>query len=335
MYTGVSNLATHMQMARTNTQAKLALNSAGQEVSTGRKSDLVQATGGDFGPLFAIDRSLSQLDMRAQTIKDAGAKAAVSQLNMENIQTTLADYGTDLLGAVGLNSQSQAFSIASSARGALDRMVSSLNAQYAGQSLFAGAAIDGPAVVDAATMYADITALTLAAPDSVTAIAAIDDYFFNPAGGFATTGFIGSALDAPGAELADGEVVDYSLRGDDLAIRQALRNVAMVAVAANGDHGGSAQDGMNMLKEAAEGAISTQDGLIGLREGLGHVEEQIDAAAARNTAESSTFEINRNAILEADPYEAATRFQALEGQMEAIYLMTSRLSNMRLQNYLR
>jgi flagellar hook-associated protein 3 FlgL len=335
MYTGVSNLASHMQMARTNTQAKLAMNSAGQEVSSGRKSDLVKATGGDYGPLFAIERTLSQLDMRAQTIKAAGAKATASQLNMENIQNTLAGYGTSLLGAVGINNQSQAFSIASSARGALDRMVSSLNAQYAGQSLFAGAGVDGPAVVDAATMYADITSLTLAAPDSTTAIAAIDDYFFNPVGGFATSGFTGSTLDAPKAELADGEVVNYSLRGDDLAIRQALRNVALAAVAANGDHGGSVQDGMNMLKVAAEGAISTEDGLTGLREGLGHVEEQIDTAAARNTAESSAFEMNRNAILAADPYEAATRFQALEGQMQAIYTMTSRLSNMRLQNYLR
>lgn len=335
MFTGVSNLASHLQMLRTNGQSKQALNIAGQEVATGRKSDLVKATGGEFGPLFAIDRTLSQLDMRAQTIKDASAKAAASQLNMENIQNVLSNYGADLLSAVGIDSQPQAFSIANSARGALDRMVSSLNAQYGGQSLFAGAAVDGPAVIDAATMYADITALTMAAPDSVSAIAAVDYYFFDPGGGFATSGFTGSALNAPGAEIADGEIVDYSIRGDDLSVRQALRNVALAAVAANGDHGGSNFDGMNMLKEAALGAISTQDGLIDLREGLGHVEEQIDTASARNSAESTTFEINRNAIVAADPYEAATRFQALQGQMESIYTITSRLSSMRLQNYLR
>ncbi len=335
MYTGVSNLATNMQMARANSQTKLAMNRAGQEVASGKKANLVAATGGDLGPLFAIERNLSQLALRAQTIKAASASAAASQLNMENIQNTVANYGTDLLGAVGINSSAQAFSIANSARGALDRVVSALNAQYAGVSLFAGANLDGPAVADAATLYADITALTLAAPDSATAIAAIDDYFFNPAGGFMTSGFTGSALDAPGAELADGEVVDYSLRGDDLAIREALRNVAMAAVAANGDHGGSQADGMNMLKEAALGAIATQDSLISLREGLGHVEEQIDAAAARNGAEATAFEIDRNAILAADPYEAATRFQALQGQLDAIYTMTSRLSGMRLQNYLR
>lgn len=335
MYTGVSNLASFMQLARTNTQAKQAMNNAGQEVSTGKKSDLVKATGGDFGPLLALDRAINRLDMRALTIKDAGAKAAASQLNLENIQNTLASYGTDLLGAVGINNQSQAFSIASSARGALDRMVSSLNAQYAGQSLFAGAAVDGPAVQNASTIYADVTALTLAAPDSTTAIAAIDNYFFDPAGGFAAAGFTGSTQDAPKAELADGEVVDYSVRGDDLALRQALRNVTMAAIAAKGDHGGNVQDGMILLKAAAQGAISTKDGLIRVREGLGHVEEQINTASARNTATSSTFEINRNAILEADPYTAATRFQALQGQMEAVYLMTSRLSNMSLQNYLR
>ncbi len=335
MYTGVSNLASFMQMARTNVQAKLAMNSAGQEVASGRKSDLVQATGGDFGPLFALERNLSQLEMRAVTIRDASAKAAASQLNMANIQDVLSGYGAELLGATEINSQPQAFAIANSARGALDRMVSAINAQYAGQSLFAGAGVDGAAVIDAQTMYNDIVALTAAAPDSTTAIAAIDDYFFNPAGGFMTTGFTGSALDAPGAEIAEGEIVNYSLRGDDLAIRNALRNVAMAAVAGNGDHGGSNQDGMNMLREAAIGAVSTNDGLIDMRQRLGFVEEQIDNALARNIAEASAFEINRNAIVAADPYEAATRFQALEGQLEAVYLMTSRLSNMRLQNYLR
>ncbi len=335
MFTGVSDLASHMQMALTNRHTKLAMNTAGQEVASGHKSDLMKATGGDYGPLFAIERTLSQLDMRAQTIKDTAAKAAASQLNMENIQNTLAQYGTDLLGAVGVGSQQQAFSIANSARGALDRMVSALNARYGGQSLFAGAAVDSPAVADAATIYADVKALTTAAPDSATAIAAIDNYFFNPAGGFASTGFTGSALDAPRAELADGEVVNYSLRGDDPAVRQALRNVVMVAIAANGDHGGSTTDSMNLLQEAAQGAITTQDRLTDLREGLGHVQEQIDAAAARNSAENSTFQINRNAIIAADPYEAATRFQALQGQMEAVYVMTSRLSGMKLQNYLR
>ncbi len=335
MYTGVSNLASSLQMARANMQTKLALNSAGQEVASGRKSDLLEAAGGDYSPLFALERSLAQFDLRAGTIRNASAKAAATQLNMANIQETLSGYGVELLAATDLQNQPQAFGIANSARGALDRMVSALNGQYAGQSLFAGAGVDSAAVVDAGTLYNDIAALTLAAPDSVSVIAAVDDYFFNPAGGYMTSGFTGAALNAPGAEIADGEIVNYSLRGDDLAIRNALRNVALAAVAGNGDHGGSNLDGMNILREAGLGAVQTNDGLIELRQGLGFVEQQIDNASARNTATSSTFEINRNAILAADPYQAATRFQALEGQMEAIYLMTSRLSSMRLQNYLR
>jgi flagellar hook-associated protein 3 FlgL len=335
MYTAVSDLASQMQLARSNRQTKLALNGAGQEVASGRKSDLLKATGGDLAPLFALDRSLSQLDLRAQTIRDVSARAAASQLNMEHFQGALSGFGADLLGRVNIGDQTGAMHIARAAKGALDTMVSALNARYGGQSLFAGAAVDGPAVVDATTLYADVAALTAAAPDSASAIAAIDSYFFDPAGGFSTHGFTGSAQDAPRAELAKGDVVNYSLRGDDLAIRQALRNVVMVAVAANGDHGGSAIDGMNMLKAAAQGAIDTADALTRLREGLGHVQEHVDAVAAQNAAQASTFRINRNAILKADPYEAATRFKALEGQMQAIYTMTSRLSKLRLQNYLR
>lgn len=112
MYTGVSNLASSMRMARANTETKLALNTAGQEVASGRMADLMEATGGDLAPLFVIERNMAQLDLRAAAIRDASAKAAASQLNMANIQDTLADYGTELLTATDINSQPQAFSIA-------------------------------------------------------------------------------------------------------------------------------------------------------------------------------------------------------------------------------
>lgn len=333
--TGNSDLSSMLRLQRFGSDTRSELSRAGLEVASGKKSDLVEATAGDLAPLFSLEKTLGRLAVRGQTISAAAARSGALQLNLENIQQTLAQYGTGLLAAVDLENQAQAFSIAGSARGAFDNMVGTLNAQYAGQALFAGAAVDGAALIDADTMYADITALTMAAPDGTAAIAAIDDYFFNPLGGFETTAFLGSNLDAPGAEISDGEVVDYAVRGDTGEIRDALRNVVLAAVAANGDHGGNGLDGMLMLRAAGNGAINAVDGLIGVRETLGHIEERFEDAAAQNLARKSMFEINRNAIIAADPYEAATRFKALEGQMEAVYMMTARLSGMRLQNYLR
>ncbi len=331
----VSDLSSAMRLQRIGQATRNNVNIAGLEVASGLKSDLVKATGGDLSGLFAIEKNLARFDMRSAAISTASARAGASQLNLERIQSTVAEFGTDLIAAVDLGNQNQAFSVASGARGAFDNVVSALNGRYGDHALFAGANVDGAAVIDAQSMYDDIVLLTNAAPDSVSVIAAVDDYFFNPAGGFMTTAFLGDPLDAPGAEIADGEVVDYSMRGDADALRNALRNVVLVAVANAGDHGGSALDGMNIMHAAATSAITNVDSIIDLRETLGHIEERLSVAASFTASQKNTFEINRNGIIAADPYEAATRFQALQGQMEAVYIMTSRLSTMRLQNYLR
>ena len=331
----VSDLSSAMRLQRVGQSTRANMQVAGYEVASGLKSDLVKATGGNLSSLFAIEKTMARLDVRASAISTASARAEATQFNLEKIQQNVAEFGTDLIAAVNLGNQQQAFSVAGSARGAFDSIVSAINGRYGDQALFAGANVDGAAVLDAQSMYNDIIALTGAAPDSTAVIAAVDDYFYNPAGGFATTGFLGDALDAPSAEIADGEVVDYSVRGDAQALRDALRNVALIAIANNGDHAGSDLDSMNIMGAAATSAITTVNSLIDLRESLGHVEERLSQAAAFNASQKNTFEMNRNGIIAADPYEAATRFQALEGQMEAIYLMTSRLSNMRLQNYLR
>ncbi len=331
----VSDLSSAMRMQRLGQSTRSDINAASYEVASGLKSNLVKATGGDLTSLFAIEKTMARLGVRAGAISTAAARAEATQFNLESIQMNIAQFGTDLIAAVDLGNQSQAFSVASSAHGAFNSVVSAMNGRYGDQALFAGANVDGAAVIDAQTMYNDIIALTSVAPDSVSVIAAVDNYFFNPAGGFMTSGFLGDALNGPGAEVAEGQVINYSVRGDADALRSALRNMALIAVAKNADHAGSALDGMNIMREAANGAIATVDNVIDLRESLGHVEEQLSSAAAFNASQMNTFEMNRNGIIAADPYAAATRFQALQGQMEALYLMTSRLSTMRLQNYLR
>ncbi len=333
--TGLSDLSSMLRMQRFGTSTRSEMNDTGYEVASGKKADLVGATHGDLSPLFALEKTLGRLSQRAGAITTASAKAAASQLHLQSIQSRTAQYGVDLLAAVDLEDRHLAFATANSARSDFNAMVASLNSQYAGQSLFAGAAADRPALIDGDAMYAQISALTAAAPDAVSVITAIDDYFNDPAGGFATSAFQGSLLDAAGVETAPGDVVTYAVRADTDGIRAALQSVALAAVAANGDHGGTDLDGMVILREAANTSIAAVDGMVDIREGLGHVEEQLDLASAQNAAQKNTFEINRNAIVAADPYEAATRFKALEGQMEAVYMMTSRLSGMRLQNYLR
>jgi flagellar hook-associated protein 3 FlgL len=68
---------------------------------------------------------------------------------------------------------------------------------------------------------------------------------------------------------------------------------------------------------------------------LGTTEGQIAAAATRNSAEVAALEIARNGLVSVDPYEAATRLEAAQSQLEALYTATARLSRLSLVDFLR
>ena len=67
---------------------------------------------------------------------------------------------------------------------------------------------------------------------------------------------------------------------------------------------------------------------------VGTVQAQIAAAQTRNTAEESALSITRAGIISADPYDAATRLEDLQTRIEALYLVTARVSRLSLADYL-
>ena len=86
---------------------------------------------------------------------------------------------------------------------------------------------------------------------------------------------------------------------------------------------------------SGEAAIAARDGLTSLRARIGLAEERIDHASTRIAAERTALEIARNDIVGADPYETATKLQEVERQLQTLYTMTGRMSELSLTNYLR
>lgn len=80
---------------------------------------------------------------------------------------------------------------------------------------------------------------------------------------------------------------------------------------------------------AADTAILTEMGSIGLKQ------EVVERARVTNAAAISTFEIARTDIRGADAFETAAALTEVEGQLEALYAVTARLSRLSLVDYLR
>lgn len=332
---GQSDLASAMKLSEQNTRLKADLDVASSELSTGMKNNLVEATAGDLGKLFAIDRTLSRLNSESDAIQLASGKAALTQTALGVIHESLVNFGPQLLSAVERGDLQSSRLIASDARHALGAVVTSLNVRYGRHSIFAGAALDQQAIAPAENIISDISAIVAGAADSTAAMFAIDDYFFSAAGGFETNIFLGSTQDAPPLRDENGETIEYAQRGDSIGIRNAIRALAIAAVAADAPNFLGTSDQVDLLREAGNSAISTVGDVTELRETLGFAEGRIEGAEARNRAMRDVFELERSSIISADPYETATKFEALQVQMQTIYTITARLSNLSLTNFLR
>jgi len=333
--TGRSDLASAMKLSEQNTRTKTALAVASGELSSGIKNNLAEATGGDLGKLFAIDRTISQLRSEADAIQLASGKSGLAQTALGSIYENLVDFGPQLLSAVERGDTQSSRFIASDARLALGAVITSLNVRYGRHSVFAGAALDQQAVAPSEVILNDISALVSAASDSTAALVAIDDYFFSPTGGFEANSYLGSALDGPLFRDTNGETIEYAQKADSLEIRSALRALAIAAVASDAPNFIGTSDQVDLLREAGSAAIAATGGITTLRERLGFAEGRIETAEARNRAMSGVFEMERSSIVSIDPYEAATKFEALQVQLQTIYTITARLSGLSLTNYLR
>jgi flagellar hook-associated protein 3 FlgL len=332
---GQSDLASAMKLSEQNTRTKMALEVASSELSNSMKDNLVEATAGDLGKLFAIDRTLSRLSSEADAIHLAGGKSAIAQTALGNIHENLVDFGPQLLSAVERGDTQSSRLIASDARHALGAVVTSLNVRYGRHSIFAGAALDQQAVAPTEVIISDITAIVAGAADSTVALIAIDDYFFSPAGGFETNIFLGATQDGPPFRDENGEIIEYAQRADSFGIRNAIRALTIAVVASDAPNFMNTPDQVDLLREAGNSAISATGDITTLRETLGFAEGRIENAEARNQSMSGVFELERAAIISADPYETATKFEALQVQLQTIYTITARLSNLSLMNFLR
>ena len=75
--------------------------------------------------------------------------------------------------------------------------------------------------------------------------------------------------------------------------------------------------------------------MLDLRAAVGSLQEAVESAKAQRVSERETLDLARTKIVATDPLEAASTYQALEVQLEAIYTVTSRLANLRFVNFMR
>lgn len=330
----VGDLAVFLATRNRATQAQNDLARVTKVVSGGERDDIGRHLRGDFSRLASVERSLRLTETFVTGGNLAESYFSGMQSTLQRGQDEIVELGPRLIAASGTGQIAQLLTTAIGAEDAFSQFVQSLNTQNGGRSPFAGTSTNTIAILPASSIVSDLEALVAGAPDSATMITLVDNYFMDPAGGFETVAYQGTATAQTGFTIDDGEVATTDITALDPAIRRTLSGLAMATLLAR--NAGAVDDvsRSEIGDQAGQWMQAGYQGLTDLRAELGVTEARVETALTRHRATQTTLGAERAEIVNADPFEAAIELQAVETRLETLFLMTARLQRLTLAEYL-
>lgn len=330
----IGDLARGLQLRSDQARIQSDLLRLSNELSTGQKSKIGTAVSGDFGPLVGLDADLRRLDGYDTTVTEAALLTSAAQAGLERVQTSAIDLASNLILVQNSTNPNTVDTIGAEARQSLESMISALNLTVGDKTIFAGVATDAPAVASADVILGALTT-AVSAETTAAGVEAAVAAWFAPGGDFDTLGYLGASDARAPIRLNDDTDVLFTATANDPELRAVLQSVAMAALLDEGVLGASADERAELASNSGQAILSAETGLIDMRSGIGRAEEAIEVARAQNQVRRSALDIARSEIVTADPFATAAELEATQFQLEALYTVTARLSQLTLTRFLR
>jgi len=333
MNASLGDLSQSFALRNRNAVLKADMLKLGQELASGRVADPRSVLNGNLSYLSEIERSLVTMDGYNVATTEAGhfaggVNAALTRIQ-EQAQTLSADLVLAGNSTAGLNSAE----LAGAARSTLGSVVSSLNQSVAGRTLFSGTASDRMPL-DGMDPLLDALRPVLAAQTTPADMMAAAKAWFDDPAGYAGTVYQGSAQGISPMVLSETDTVALDVKATDPALREMLLGSAVASLADDPALTLSNGDQLSLLATAGFTMMSANSSIISLQSRVGYAEAAIDRVTSRNAAERSSLEFAKSDLLGVDPFEAATKLENVQFQLQSLYTVTSRMSQLSLVNFL-
>lgn len=330
----LGDLAHSLVMRANQTRLRSQMQDLTTQVTTGQQSDLGAHFSGNLMSLSGVERTLSRLDSYALANTEVKARAEFMQTVLTTIEDVTGALSTNFLKVDLATAPAAREAIGSEAANVFETLVSGLNSQLAGRSLFSGTATDRAALDDSTAIIAALKTDVSGAATFSDLMARLDTWFDTAGGAFETLAYQGASEDLAALSLSDTEAVALPIRADNQIFRDLLKATAMGQLATDSDLGFSNEMQSATLNAASDLLLNARTGLIETMADLGAAQERIELTITRNSAERSATIMTRNAMVEADPYEAATQLSAVQYQLESLYTITARNRSLSLVQFL-
>lgn len=332
--TPIGDLAKILQSQSRVASAQNELARLTAELSSGRKASLGKSLNGNFVELASIERSLKITGTYQVSAESAANYFSSVQDLLAAMEDGSGRLGVDILAAAKLGEPLGIKKAVVSAEDRLSSAVSALNQQIAGRNAFSGAATDQPALIPSEEILINLEAALVGVTDATTMVQIVDDWFQMAGGGYETVAYLGSVQTSSGFIIAEGDAVEPGITALETGFRTNLSGLALSALIAR-EVGPTDSEALASLAEAAGSRIIDGNSeIISIRSDIGVVEARIDETLTQHLSTASALSLRQSELTSADPFQTATRLQAVESQLESLFLITARLSRLSLAEYL-
>jgi len=353
----MSTLQTSLTGRRRVAELGLALSNAGKEATTGLKADVYRSLGLQSGEAMALRARRGRVESFVASNTLLANKMVMTAHAMSTMRETAQTFLNQAVSSRDSLTQSAAY-LQTAAKTAIEQLTTQLNSSFDGTSLFSGTMSDRTPlqVWDAAsaatglsprgvvegvigagiTSAADATAkaaelkMIFDSADTVTPARNFEGTFFN---GTPLQDPLGAASSRLTARIDEGVVLNYGVQANDPAFTELFRGLSMIA----GTDVNTITDPAAYaawMKEAVDTVAGGISRLTAAEQVLGSQQQSLDLTLASQETQVDIYANQVLALEGIDAFEAASRVNLLQTQMEATYAVTARLSRLTFLNYM-
>ncbi|UWQ49756.1 flagellar biosynthesis protein FlgL [Leisingera caerulea] len=327
------DMAQHLFLRSRNTELKENVTTLSEEFATGKSANLTDRLGGDFTYLADLESSLNRIDSYMVANGEVQLFATATQGSLEKVNSQVQAMRNDILRLSPAVDVENAEQFGSQAKKRMSSAINLMNTSVGGRTIFAGTATDTKPLNDSGTLMTAILAEVSGLTTSNDIIQAVKDWFDDPAG-FDAVMYRGSTTSLQPVTVGEGEQVTLGIRADDDNLKHTLQSYVITALADEPSLGLTDDVQIDLVIQASSELSESDDRLVDLQADVGFIEGQLEAVNTRNEASKTSLSIVKNNLVSADPYETYTRLQEAQTQLEGLYTITARSSQLSLLKYI-
>ncbi|KCZ97644.1 putative flagellar hook-associated protein FlgL [Hyphomonas polymorpha PS728] len=296
-----------------------------EESVTGQYADLTKHLGGRIGDAMIGKKALNDIEDQRSLLGVRQGRLDLVQKSLAGIQDRVDGLATQMLSAIGTGDYHGQSVVARDAKAALTDVFTALNGRHGDRFLFSGDETATQPFAGTEQLLADLRTIAGTATDAADFETQLDDYFYSATGGWQTSIYRGSSV------ATDPD----SVTATDPALVELISGLAIMALSGSEDNLALFQQNPEIARSGAERLSSGTTSLVNLRADVGIIQERVAKSLETLDTEQTILNSVYNNMVGRDQYDAASELKQLEASLEAAYVLTSRLSNLSLLNFLR